>query len=250
MKRRTAIALMTIIGAWFWATPKEEVLVAAGASLKDALGEAISVYEAANPRVSIIATYASSGSIQKQIEQGAPIDVFIPAGIKQMDILQSEGLVIPSTRVILLTNRVVLIVPISAGAAMGFADAGGVKVRQIALGEPGSVPAGQYAEQIFKSLGILEAVRAKAVYGKDVRQVLAYVEAGEVDAGVVYATDAAASKKVRIAAFAPEGSHEPVQYPAAIVATGPNAEGAKAFLAWLAGPQGAAIFARYGFGTR
>lgn len=250
MKRLAALALLIIIGTSFWGEPKGEIIVAAGASLKDAMGEAISAYEASTPGIHILPTYASSGSIQKQIEQGAPIDVFIPAGVKQMDILQGEGLVIAPTRVTLLTNKVVLIVPAGESAVTRFADAGSARLRMIALGEPGSVPAGQYAEQVFKSLGILEAVRAKAVYGKDVRQVLAYVEAGEADAGVVYATDATISKKARIAAYAPEGSHDPVEYPAAVIATGANAEGGKAFLAWLAGPKGSAIFARYGFGTR
>ena len=249
--RRLLITLLTVaIGFQSWGAPKTEIIVAAGASLKDALDEAGSLYESINADVKIIATYGSSGSMQKQIRQGAPIDILIPAATKQMNELQDEGLLVSGTRVTLLKNKVVLVVPKDNESIKGFRDLGAARIRQIAIGEPSSVPAGQYAEQIFKTLGILDEVKAKAVYAKDVRQVLAYVEEGEVDAGVVYATDAAIAKKARIAAYAPEGSHAPVEYPAAVVATGKSAEKAREFLEWLAGPKATEIFERYGFTVR
>lgn len=247
MKRACMIMLALTLVAGIWATPKTEIVVAAAASLQDALSEAIEAYKADNPGQLVTSTFGSSGSLQKQIEQGAPIDLFIAAAIKQMDALQDEGLIDVATRKTLLLNEVVLVVPKAEKGIAGFADVGTSKVRQVALGEPSSVPAGQYAEQVFTSLGILDAVKAKAVYAKDVRQVLAYVEGGEVSAGVVYATDASISKGVKVVAVAPAGSHIPVVYPAAVVAKSPNAVQAREFLEWLSGPKAQAIFVKYGF---
>jgi len=224
-----------------------EIIVAAAASLTDAMDEVIDLYNKKVPSLTITPTYGSSGSLQKQIEQGAPIDAFISAAPKQMQALADQGLLVAGTRRNLLKNRVVLIVGIDKAGISGFADAGTDKIKQIALGEPTSVPAGQYAAQIFAALGLTDAVRKKAVYAKDVRQVLAYVESGEVDAGVVYATDAATSRKAKIIAEAPAGSHEPVVYPAAVIVSSARAREATAFLDWLAGAEAAMVFARYGF---
>jgi len=226
---------------------KTEIIVAAGASLTEAINELIPLYCAKEGNVKIIATYGSSGSFQKQIEQGAPVDLFISASPKQILALDKEGLLVAGSTQNLLYNSLLLITPRDRTGITSFADAGTGKIRQIAIGEPSSVPAGQYAAQIFDSLGILDEVKAKSVYAKDVRQVLAYVESGEVDAGVVYATDAALSKSIRIAAKAPNGSHDPVVYPAAIVKASVNQEATAKFLKWLAGPDARAVFSRYGF---
>jgi molybdate transport system substrate-binding protein len=250
MKRLSAILLALILAPGMWAAPKTEIIVAAAASLTDTLNELITLYQKEKPDVKVTPTYGASGSLQKQIEQGAPVDLFISAAAKQMDALQKANLVVADTRKNLLENQVVLVVPASKTGIASFADAGTDKVRQIALGEAASVPAGQYAEQIFTSLTILDAVRAKAVYAKDVRQVLAYVEAGEVDAGVVYATDALTSKGVKVAAVAPAGSHSPVVYPAAVVSASANAGTARDFLQWLSGTGAKAVFAKYGFTTK
>jgi molybdate transport system substrate-binding protein len=222
-----------------------ELIIAAAASLTDAMNEAIAAYRVKAPSVTVTPTYGASGSLQRQIEQGAPADIFFSAAPRQMDELERQGLVIDGTRRNLLENKVVLIVPRESTGIASFNDA--ASVRQIALGEPGSVPVGQYAEQIFTSLGILEAVKARAVYAKDVRQVLSYVEQAEVEAGVVYATDASISKTVTVAAFAPAGSHAPVVYPAALVNTGLQADAARSFLEWLSSPEAGAIFTKYGF---
>ena len=225
-----------------------EIIVSAAASLADAMNEAIAVYKTTAPKVRVTPSYGSSGSLQRQIEQGAPADIFISAAPRQMDELEAADFVTPNSRRDLLKNSVVLIVPKGKTGIDSFNAAATDTIRQIALGEPGSVPVGQYAEQVFTSLGILEQVKRKAVYAKDVRQALAYVEQGEVDAGVVYSTDAAVSSAVSVAARAPEGSHAPVVYPAALIKTGEQPEAAQAFLAWLGSAQAGEIFIKYGFG--
>jgi molybdate transport system substrate-binding protein len=229
------------------AAPRTEIIVSAAASLTDTMNELIGMYTKVKPDITITPTYGSSGSLQQQIEQGAPVDVFISASPKQVDALAKQGLILEDTRKNLVENKVVLIVPKSAKGITRFTDAATDKIKQIALGEPSSVPVGQYSEEIFTALGILDKVKAKAVYAKDVRQVLTYVEMGEVDAGVVYATDAAISKKITVIATAPEGTHKPVIYPGAVVKASVSPEVAKAFLRWLSSAEASKVFVRYGF---
>ena len=120
-------------------------------------------------------------------------------------------------------------------------------IQHIALGEPKGVPVGQYSEEIFTNLGILDAVKSKAVYGSDVRQVLAWVESGEADCGVVYATDAAISDKVKVIAIAPDDSHKPVIYPAAVIKDSKNVDESKKFLEFTSSDSAKKIFEKYGF---
>jgi molybdate transport system substrate-binding protein len=227
---------------------KADLTVSAAISLKDALDEAKQTYIAANPNVDIAANYGASGTLEIQIEQGAPVDVFLSAAPKQMDSLETKGLVLEGTRRDLLRNEVVLIVPKDSSAGISsFQDLTRASVKQVALGEPVTVPAGQYAKEVLTSLGIYDAVNSKAVLGKDVRQVLTYVETGNVDAGIVYATDAMSSAKVKIVATAPAKSHSPVIYPAAVIKASKNPAAARALLDFLASPRGLAIFQKYGF---
>jgi molybdate transport system substrate-binding protein len=227
---------------------KADLTVSAAISLKDALDEAKQTYIAANPNVAIAANYGASGTLEIQIEQGAPVDVFVSAAPKQMDSLETKGLVLEGSRRDLLRNEVVLIVPKDSSAGISsFQDLTRTDVKHVALGEPVTVPAGQYAKEVLTSLGIYDAVNSKAVLGKDVRQVLTYVETGNVDAGVVYATDALSSTKVKIVATAPAKSHAPVVYPAAVIKTSKNPAAARALLDFLASPRGLAIFQKYGF---
>lgn len=252
MRKGIAIAGIALIMAGIPAeTAKNpEIIVSAASSLINALNEIIAGYKTAHPAVSVIPNYGASGSLQQQIEQGAPVDVFVSASPKQMDALSAKGLLVEGTRKDLLENSIVLVVPLGTDGPLSFADAGTKKIIQIALGESKSVPAGQYAEQVFSFLGILDAVRAKTVYAKDARQVLAYVESGEVDAGVLYATDASLSKKIRVAASAPEKSHDPVIYPGAVIKTSANPGEAEDFLSWLSGKEASLVFVRYGFTVR
>lgn len=226
-----------------------ELLISAASSLTDALNECVVEYKKVEPSVTITCVYGSSGSLQAQIEQGAPVDLFISAAAKQMDALQAKDLLSGGTRKDILLNKVVLIVPNASSLppTLSFADLALPSVGQVALGESASVPVGQYAAQVLAYLGILDAVTAKTVFAKNVRQVLSYVETGEVDAGVVYETDARISSKVRVTASAPEGSHSPIVYPAAVIEASAHKTEAETFLSWLASPTASGIFEQYGF---
>jgi molybdate transport system substrate-binding protein len=229
-------------------TAKADLTISAAISLKDALDEVKQMYTTANPGVTISANYGASGTLQIQIEQGAPVDIFFSAAPKQMDALDSKGLLLEGTRKDLLRNEVVLIVPKDSSLGItSFQDLTRADVKQVALGEPTVVPAGQYAKEVLTHMGIYDAVNAKAVLGKDVRQVLTYVETGNVDAGIAYATDALSSSKVKVVAQAPADSHAPVIYPVAVIKASKNPAAARALVAFLAGAQARAVFQEYGF---
>ncbi|MGL5804106.1 MAG: molybdate ABC transporter substrate-binding protein [Xenococcaceae cyanobacterium] len=224
-----------------------DLTVSAAASLQDALEAIKPIYENNQPEVDIIYNFGSSGSLQQQIEQGAPVDIFISAAAKQMDALEAKNLLLPGTRRDLLKNKIVLIVPKDNTTIKSFEDLGTDALTQIALGEPESVPAGEYAEEILTSLGILDAVIPKAVYGKDVRQVLNYVATGNVDAGIVYSSDVKVSEDVKIVATASEDSHSPVIYPVAVLQDSLNHKAAKELEDFLFTPEAKTIFEEYGF---
>lgn len=221
--------------------------VSAAISLKDALDELGSSYEQSHPGAKITFNYGGSGTLQHQIEQGAPVDIFLSAAAKQMDALESKGLIVAGTRRSVVANEVVLVVPATSGGVHNFQDLTRPEVKIVALGEPETVPAGMYARQLLDHLGLLAAVEKKAVYAKDVRQVLTYVETGNADAGIVYQTDARISEKARIVATAQAASHDPIVYPAAVVKNSNDVASARAFLEFLAGPEARAVFAKHGF---
>ena len=224
--------------------------VSAAISLKDALDAVRAVYIAKNPAVSLAMNYGASGTLQLQIENGAPVDVFVSAAPKQMDTLAAKGLLLERTRKDLLTNELVLVVPANSSLRIGsFLDLARVDVKQVALGEPVAVPAGQYAKQVLIGLRIYDVVNAKSVLAKDVRQVLMYVATGNADAGVVYSTDALSSPKVKVVATPPANSHEPIVYPAAVIKDTKDPAAARAFLDFLSSAQATAIFRKFGFGT-
>lgn len=222
--------------------------ISAAASLTDVMNELFTLYQAQAPGVAFVPNYGASGTLQTQIEEGAPADLFFSAAQKQMNALEEKGLLLDGSRKDLLENKVVLIVPKDSAAGIAsYEDAAGDKVKTIALGEPQGVPVGQYSEEIFTSLGLLDQVKAKAAYGSDVRQVLTWVESGEVDCGVVYATDAATSDNVTVVCEAPADSCKPVIYPAAILKDSQNAEAAGQFLEFLSTDAAKALFEKYGF---
>jgi molybdate transport system substrate-binding protein len=227
---------------------KYEIYISAAASLTDAMKEIGKKYEQANPNVKVNYNFGSSGALASQIEQGAPTDVFISAAPKQMNDLAKKELLLTDTRKDLLENKVVVIAP--KDSKLELASIEGIacdKVRKIALGEPKGVPVGQYSEEIFTSLNILAQAKAKAVYASDVRQVLSWVENAEVDLGVVYATDVAISKGVKILLTAPVGSHKPVIYPVAVLKGAKHEKEAKAFASFLQAAESKAVFEKYGF---
>ena len=225
---------------------KTQLAILAAASLADVCEKLETVYEEENEGVELSFSFGGSGALQVQIEEGAPADVFISAARVQMDELLAQNLMDDGSVVDLLENKVVLIVPEGNPAGIAsFEDV--LKAGMIGIGEVSSVPAGQYAQEIFTSLGIWEEVSAKANFGSDVRTVLSWVETGDVDCGVVYATDAYTGQGIEIVCEAPEGTHSPVIYPAGVTAFSDNYDAACDFLAFLEGEQAGEIFAKYGF---
>ena len=226
---------------------KTEVLVLAASSLTDVLEEIAEEYQDANPNVKIIFSFGSSGTLQAQIEEGAPADIFLSAAQKQMNELEEKGLIDKQTRVDILENKVVLIVPSdSTSEIRSFEEAADSSVSMIALGES-SVPVGQYAQEIYTHLGLWEMISGKANFGSNVREVLTWVEGGNVDCGVVYATDAATTSSVKVICEAPQGSHKPVIYPGAVLAESSQKEAAKKFLDFLCGYEAKTYFEKAGF---
>lgn len=225
-----------------------ELVVAAAASLANVTEEITLAYRAAAPNVKLTFTYASSGSLQTQIEQGAPIDVFISAASRQMDALDNQSLLLEDSRIDLLQNKIVLVTPSSSQLNLqSFDDLTSDKVKMVAYGDPSSVPAGQYAQEVLISLNIAEALAPKTNYSTDVRQVLTWLQSGNVDVGIVYATDAASAKNIKIVCEAPQGSVGDIVYPVAITAGSSQIAAAQAFIDFLQSRECAAIFENYGF---
>lgn len=226
-----------------------EILVAAAASLKNAYEEElIPMFQEKYPNVTVKGTYDSSGKLQTQIEEGLEADVFMSAAVKQMTALDEEGLIASETITDLLENKIVLIVP--AGSSSGFSEMADIeKAASIALGDPASVPAGQYAEEALTSLGIWDKIQDKVSLGTNVTEVLNQVAAASADAGIVYATDAASmADKVEIVAEAPEGSlKKKVIYPVAVVKNTANEEAARNFVEFLKSDEAIKVFESYGF---
>ena len=230
------------------AAKETTILVAAAASLKYSYDEElIPMFVAANPGIKVDATYDSSGKLQTQIEEGLGADVFMSAATKQMNALKDENMVDADSIVNLLENKIVLIVPTGMDAKVtGFEDIANADM--IAIGDPESVPAGQYAKEALTSLGLWDAVDAKSTKGTNVTEVLNWVAEGSADAGIVYATDAATTDKVQVIAEAPEGSlAAKVIYPVGIVTASENKEAAQKFVQFLQSDEAIAIFEKYGF---
>ena len=224
------------------------LMVAAAASLENAyVGDLIPAFQAKYDWITVEGTYDSSGKLQTQIEEGLEADVFMSAAVKQMNALKEEALIDVDSVVELLENKIVLIEPASAPSGItSFEDVLNADI--IAVGDPESVPAGQYAQEAFISLGIWDDVEAKASLGTNVTEVLNWVGEGSADVGVVYATDAASTDSVVVIAEAPEGSlSQKVIYPVGIVSASANKEAAQLFIDFLKSAEGIAIFEQYGF---
>lgn len=231
------------------ASSQTEILVAAAASLKNAYEDKlIPMFEETYSNIRVKGTYDSSGKLQTQIEEGLEADVFMSAAQKQMKALDSKGLMASETITDLLENRIVLIVPADSDMELAdFEDI--VKANMIALGDPKSVPAGQYAEEALTNLGIWDQIQDRVSLGTNVTEVLNQVAAASAEAGIVYATDAfSMADKVKIVAEAPEGSLEKkVIYPVGIVKAAAHREEAKRFMEFLKTEEAMKVFADYGF---
>ena len=228
---------------------EQSILVAAAASLKNAYeDELIQMFEEQYPGVTVEGTYDSSGKLQTQIEEGLEADVFMSAATKQMKALDEEGMIASDTIVNLLENKIVLIVPTGSDSKIDSFEKIG-DAASIALGDPESVPAGQYAKEALTSLNVWDSIQDKVSFATNVTEVLNQVAAASADAGIVYATDAASkADQVTVVAEAPEGSLEKkVIYPVAVVKATAHEDAAKAFVDFLQTPEAIAIFESYGF---
>lgn len=225
------------------------ITIAAAASLKNCMDDKlIPMFYEKYPNIKVQATYDSSGKLKSQIEEGAEIDVFMSASTKQMNELNSKGLVEENSIVELLENKVVLIVP--KGNTKGiksFEDV--LKSDKIAIGDPASVPAGQYAKELFENLKVWDDVSKKTSLGTNVTEVLNWVAEGSADSGVVYSTDAASNNKVEIVLDAPEGSVSKVIYPVGIIKASKNKTESKKFIDFLQSDEAMKVFENYGFSS-
>jgi len=226
----------------------ETITVFAAASLKDALDANVKAFrEQSGDRV--VVSYAASSALAKQIEAGAPADIFISADLDWMDYLEQRKLIKRDTRRNLLRNRLVLIAPadskVSLDIVPGFPLAKLLGNGRLAMADPDAVPAGKYGKAALEALGVWKDVQSKVAAAENVRAALVLVGRGEAPFGIVYRTDAAVDPKVRVVGTFPEESHPPIIYPIALTASAKPA--AKTFLDWLGRPEARAIFQRYGF---
>jgi molybdate transport system substrate-binding protein len=246
MRRLFAIALALGIIVTSSLARAEDTIVFAAASTKDVIGEIIALYGKSHPG-HIVASFGSSGDLAKQIENGAPAAIFISADTKWMDHVAKAKLIVTDSRRDLLGNELVLIAPVDSKTPTSLDDiAGALNGGKLALADPDSVPAGRYGKAALQSLKQWTALEPSVVRAKDVRAALAFVERSEAAAGIVYATDALVSSKVRIAASFPEATHPPIVYPVALIAGHDDAT-ARDFLAFLEGPEAREVFLSAGF---
>ena len=227
----------------------QDVMLSVAISMKDVVDELGRGFMGSRPGVTLRYNFGSSGELQKQIEAGAPVDLFISAADRQMDELAKKGLVVSQSRRIFGRNVLTVVKPADSKIdIVKPADLLDPRVTKIVVGNPRTVPAGQYAEESLKALGLLDKVRPKLVFSENVRQALDYVARGEVDAGFVYTTDAASrAQGVKEAFRPPEDTYRPVVYPGAVVAASKQPALAQAFLDLLGSPSGRAALGRFGF---
>lgn len=245
---RCLLCVLTLILMLASAARAETIRVSVAISLKEAVTEIAQAYQADHPGDEVTFAFGSSGQLATQIKNGAEVDLFISAAAKQVDDLAKEGMVESASQVI-AQNHLVLIVP--AGAAnppTSFEDLSNAAVKKVAIGEPKTVPAGDYAMQVLTALGVTGELKERLVYGTNVRQVLTYVEKSEVTAGIVYATDAQESgAKVKVVATAKPETHQPIVYPAAIVKASKHHDAAARFLSYLKTDRATKILMDKGF---
>jgi molybdate transport system substrate-binding protein len=249
--RRAALLVALLL---VWISPpsasgqNRPIVVGAAISLKESFNELGGVYER-RTGTKVTFTFAASGELEKQIEAGAPVDVFAGAAEKEMDELQAKNLIDRATRFDFARNSLVLVVPADSKLQLQtFSDLEKPSVARIAIGNPKTVPAGQYAQQLLRNTQIWPKIDSRLILGENVRQVLDYVARGEVDAGIVYATDVqVAQGKVLVAARAAEGDYGPILYPLAVIQDSASANAAKGFVDLVLSPEGIQILKKHGF---
>ena len=254
MKKLTKISsALLIAGLGFSFAASAKVTVFAAASMTDALQQVAKDYAKQNPKNEVVFSFASSSTLAKQIEEGAPADLFISASTKWMKHLSEKGLTVKETEKLLVGNELVLISQ-KDSKLQNVDIAKGEWIKQLkdaylSVGDPAHVPAGQYAEEALTKLNLWDQVKDKLARAKDVRAALALVERGEAPLGIVYATDAKVSKEVKAIGVFPQDSYKPADYPVTILKDHNNAE-TQAFLKYLESPEAKKVFADYGFSVK
>jgi len=249
---RSAFSVFLIFSTLFVCCHHEkkdrEILVSAAISLKDAFNELGAIYQK-ETGIRVRFNLGASGLLQKQIEAGAPVDVYASAGVRQMDALQDNGLIIEETRFNFVRNNLVLIVSSRSALALdSFKDLLDPGISRLAIGNPKTVPAGQYAQQALKSMQLWHRLESRLVPAENVRQVLDYVAREEVDAGIVYASDVPVSRgKAVIAVSAPGDSHDPILYPIAVIRGAGSPADARKFIDLVLSSSGQKVMEKYGF---
>lgn len=226
----------------------ETITVSAAASLTTGLTEIQKQFEASNQNIKVQFNFGGSGALKKQIIEGAPVDLFIAADTKSIDDLNAKSLIVQKSKINILGNDLVLLVRNSSkDSVKTIKDLVKSSVDYISLGTPESVPAGAYGKESLTFYKLFEPLSPKLVYGKDVKQVMTYVETGDAAAGFVYATDAKLAKDSFVAQILPAESHSPILYSAAIIANSTHEKSAQQFLDYLTEEDAQAIFEKYGF---
>jgi molybdate transport system substrate-binding protein len=248
MKRLIASILTSVAFLWCLQTASHaaQVTVFAAASLADSLQEIAGAYEKQSGG-RIVFNFAASGLLARQIEEGAPADLFFSADQTWADALERKGLLVKESRQNLLANSLVIVTALDTATVHSPGDLTHGAVKRVALGDPKTVPAGTYAKVYLETSGLWPGIEPKVVPCANVRAVLAAVESGNVDAGLVYKTDAAISKKARVAFEVPVGDGPKITYPVALVKDAPQGAAAKRFLGYLAGKEAGTVFRRHGF---
>lgn len=249
------IAVLTVVGAYLanstessaQETDSEEITVSAATSLTESYRDIVKHFETANPDIDVNLNLASSGSMRMQIEGGAPIDVFASASQKHMDILDAKDMIDADSRRDFARNSLVMVVPAGTNQIENIEDLGSEEITKIALGDPETAPAGRYAKQGLEEAGLWQAIEGKSIFAENVKQVLVYVERGEVDAGFVYMTDAQTSESdnMRIVGEVPVDAD--ISYPVAILADSEAKEASRQFIDFVTGTEGKRILEEYGF---
>jgi molybdate transport system substrate-binding protein len=225
-----------------------ELTVSAAASMQKALTELQNTYEQEHPNVKLLFNYGASGALQQQIEQGAPVDVFLSASEANFNVLLDKGLIEKENSIELLGNKLVLVQNKQINdKIIDFTGLSESKIKRISIGTPESVPAGKYAKETLESQDLWRQIEEKLVFAKDVRQVLTYVETENVDAGIVYKTDAIRSKKIKIVDIAESKSHSPIIYPLGVVKNSKQKKEAINFYDYLQSDKAKELFEENGF---
>ena len=251
MKKLVNVAVALLLTVFLYSCTNEEeqktmITISAAVSLQAVLMDVKERYEDIHPETKIVYNFGSSGTLQKQIVQGAPVDLFISAAEATFEQLLAEDIINEEYSANLLSNGLVVIVPNNNDVTISSIE-DLTNARTIAIGTPESVPAGQYAVEALTNLQLWEALQSKAVYTKDVRQVLTYTESANVDAGIVYKTDARTSSDVTVIATIPMETHTPIIYPVGIINDRPYIQNTQKFYEYLFTTEVMEIFESYGF---